>query len=146
MVESSVGCETNGRRETRQIAILTDNFFSWPYYVVLFSRSHKALLLLGRGYSTGALSLTVSWLYPRTSLLPTPAGISYIISQRLQLLIRSCDLLPLIYTGASLTDGRVKGQCATFFSKCPHTVSSFNKSASIRLGILFPQILFYAWY
>ena len=50
----SVVCEkqtdTNGDREgRRQTAILTHNFFSWLYYVVLSSSPHLKLLLLGWG-------------------------------------------------------------------------------------------------
>ena len=42
----SVGVlETDGRRETRRIAILTHNFFSSPYHAMLSSRFHLALLL-----------------------------------------------------------------------------------------------------
>ena len=38
------------RQTDRQTAILTYNFFSWPYHAVLFSRPHLALLLLlGQG-------------------------------------------------------------------------------------------------
>ena len=35
-------------RSRRQTAIFTHNFFSWPYYAMLSSRAHLALLLLGR--------------------------------------------------------------------------------------------------
>ena len=39
--------ETDGERDRRrQTAILTHNFFSWPYHAVFSSRPHIALLLL----------------------------------------------------------------------------------------------------
>ena len=75
-VKISVVCETNGRRERRQIAILTYNF--WPQHTVLSSRPHLALLFLAQGYSTEGLawaaapsrapSVTANWLCLRPSL------------------------------------------------------------------------------
>ena len=63
---------TDGRRQ-REIAILTHNFFPWPWHAVLFTRPDLALLLHARGCSTrelvwatgpsGALSVTASWLW-----------------------------------------------------------------------------------
>ena len=44
-----------------ETTILTHNFFSWPYHAVLSSKPHLALLLLGRGYSTGSPLWSALW-------------------------------------------------------------------------------------
>ena len=61
-VKASVMWETDRGRQ-RQTALLTHNFFSWPYHAVLPSRPHLTLLLLlgwGRVYSAWGLLLTAA--------------------------------------------------------------------------------------
>ena len=104
-----------------QTAILTHNFFSWPYHAVLSSRPHLALLFLSQGYSTegserhsppgGALSDCKLWLRP--SLTPTDKQASaFIISERPQLPINHVTV-SLIYTGASMIYRLGQGQYTT---------------------------------
>ena len=70
--------ECEGRR--RQTAILTHNFFFWPYHSVLSSRPHLALLLFGRRtltqrptvgrYSSGAPSHSLALPWPTALFWP----------------------------------------------------------------------------
>ena len=119
-------CQTDGWRETRQIAKLTDNFFSWPLYAVLSSRPHLALLPhLGRGCSSrGSWGLLPSAVRSHWLQAGSDSGLHssnfnchghlHILFHNAHLLpIRFRDLLPLIYTGASLSDSSVKGQYVT---------------------------------
>ena len=104
-------CETDGWRETRQIAKLTDNFFSWPLYAVLSSRPHLALLPhLGRGCSSrGSWGLLPSAVRSHWLQAGSDSGLHssnfnchghlHILFHNAHLLpIRFRDLLPLIYT------------------------------------------------
>ena len=50
-VKASVGVWE--RRRRMETATLTNNFLSWPHHTVLSSRTHLALLIFSREYSTG---------------------------------------------------------------------------------------------
>ena len=74
---------TDGGRQ-RQTAILTHNFFSWPYHAVLSSTPHLALRIFDRVTQpvvlqatalSGALSVTASRLWLRLPLTHSQAGI-----------------------------------------------------------------------
>ena len=90
----------DGDRRQRQIAILTHNFFSWPYHAVLRSRPHLAILqLLGRRYSTWGLLLPqrrsqcASWVWLRTytdSDLHTGISIHHFIAPMISDRPRDC--------------------------------------------------------
>ena len=77
-VKASVVYKIDRDRETKTDCYIDRNFFSWPYHVVSYLRPYLALLLFGRGYSTGgplkttalsgALTMTSSWLWLRLSL------------------------------------------------------------------------------
>ena len=112
----------------RQTAILTHNFFSWPYKAVLSSRPHSAFLLpLDREFfygdavvrcPSGVLSVTTSWVWLKThtdSKWLRPSRRHLNISFHNAHDFRSITwLLPLIYKGVSssekfLIDGSVNG-------------------------------------
>ena len=110
------------REEQRQGQTTRDCYID-PYLLLLLTMTHCDIFKIPFSTSTALwsvmlnrrpLSLTASWLSLKTSLTPTDQqAFACNISIRLQLSIRLCDLLPLIYVIASLTDGSVKGQYAT---------------------------------
>ena len=105
--------QTDGRRQ--------DRLLYWPMTYSLDHNTHLALLLFGQGCSTGGLvwargpsglALT-DWLslWPSLSNSLNCRRHLHILFRNAHLLpIRSHDLPPLIYTGASLIDGSIKGQ------------------------------------
>ena len=136
-----------------------DRLLHWPITSSLdhstlcyFQYPHLALLLLGRGYSTGgrcslrsalrgcklaltqtlidSLTITDRHLHISYFIVPTTSDSSY-------------DLLPLIYTGASLINGKVKGQLDTLvhpifqnvymWTFSPHPNASLSTPTSYKM-------------
>ena len=134
--------ETDGWREIKQTAILTDNFFfSWPWHAVLSSRPHLTLLLLlsqrcSIGGNWGQLPSAgrSHWLQASSDSVLTDShchGQLHILFHNAHL----CDLLPLIYTSASLIDGSVKGQYVTL----PHWATVDLKAMATKGYCGFPK-------
>ena len=101
--------QTNRDRETKA-AILTHNFFSWPYHAVLFSMSHLALLLLlGQRYSTGGPMWTAAnWQRLKThtdsNWFGPLRGHLHISFHKAHVFRSITWLLPLIYTAESCSE------------------------------------------
>ena len=123
-----------GRERRSQTAILTHNFFSWPYYAELSPRPHLALLFLSREVFnwrlavarclSGASRLSYNkpnlfWPQAETDPRLTVSHVG-ICTNHLKMPTHFCWttwLLPPIYTSAScaeksLIDDSVKGQYA----------------------------------
>ena len=125
----SVVGETDWGRQ-RRIAILTRNFFSWPYHAVLSSRHHLVLLLLNwRPCGLPPPAGCSLWLQAgsdsRLTLTSTDSNCLWNLIQHLHISFHNAHdfrstlwLLALIYSdaswsGKSLIDGSVKGHYAT---------------------------------
>ena len=129
----------------QQSAILTHNFFFWPYHFVLSSIPHLALLLHGLGYSTGgplwAAQRYVQGLTssdktystgPRQGSRLTPHGHG---SQSTD----STDCYELVLTHCNL------GVSIYHFITPPFPFDHVTASAYLRWCVLFREIWLMAW-